>query len=306
MLRLAASVGSRRPVEHYLRKGQDVNATDARGRTLLLIAAAKGHAQLCRLLIEAGADASLQDSDGIDALSAAIRNGRGEAEAVLRAFVSPALGASTDSTTAGTTADTDDGDLANWEELPESPPPADNAALRPDARRLQNRISRHAAIDTDDDWSDVDIELPDGPQRYQIDRAAWFNEVRDLMLIGLSQGFVTENRLAELVQRSDDYKRPDDEIESCLRVALGDMGFSVIDVPTIVEPLFRTEPSSGASADDGQQATVDDAIAFVAHLLSPHDDPVVRYYEDIKRMEAPTMRAIRRARAIGGFSSSVP
>jgi len=97
LLRLAASAGSRDAVEHYLRRGQDVNATDARGRTLLLIAAGKGHEHLCRLLVEADADTSLRDSEGTDALSAAIRNGHGEAEAVLRASVSPAIEGSADS-----------------------------------------------------------------------------------------------------------------------------------------------------------------------------------------------------------------
>ena len=155
------SVGSRRPVEHYLRRGQDVNATDARGRTLLLIAAAKGHAQLCRLLIDAGADASLRDSEGIDALSAATRNGHGEARPCYGPLLRQQHQPSAQSTSAAVTADEEDVDLANWEELPESQPPADNATLRPDARRLQNRLSRHAAIDTDDDWSDVDIDLPD-------------------------------------------------------------------------------------------------------------------------------------------------
>ena len=51
---------------------------------------------------------------------------------------------------------------------------------------------------------------------------------------------------------------------------------------------------------------MDDAVAFVAHLLSPRGDPVVRYYEDLKRIEAPKVRALRRARAIGGSSPSMP
>ena len=306
LLRLAASAGSRRPVEHYLSRGQDVNATDARRRTLLQIAAAKGHAHLCRLLIEAGADTSLKDSEGTDALSAAIRNGQEEAEAVLRASVAPATGESTDSATAADPADEEDLDLQNWEELPESQPPSDNAALRPDARRLQNRISRHAAIDTDDDWSDVDIELPDGPLRYRVDRAAWFNEVRDLVLVGLSLGFVTESHLSELVRQNEDHKHADDEIEVCLRTAVGDMGCSVIDVPDALEPLFRGDASSDVLEDDVRQAAADDAIAFVAHLLSPHGDPVVCYYEDVKRMEAPKVRAIRRSLALGDSTRGAP
>ena len=297
LLRLAASAGSRRTVEFHLRRGQDVDATDARGRTLLLIAAAKGHADICRLLIEAGADPSLCDSEGFDALSAAIRNGQEEAEAVLRASILPPSRESADSATESA-ADDEELGLGDWEELTESQPPLDNPALRAEARELQNRISRHAAIDADDDWSDVDIDLPDETQRYQVDRAAWLNEVRALMLVGMSWGFVTENSLAELVRHSGDHKHADDDIEVCLRTAFGDMGLSVIEVPDILEPLFNGGPSSSV-LEDAQQADVDDAITFIAHLLSPHGDPVVCYYEAMRRVEAPKVRAIRRSLTLG-------
>ena len=305
LLRLAASAGSRGPVEFYLRRGQDVNATDARGRTLLLIAAAKGHADICRMLIQSGADPSLCDSEGSDALSLAIRNGREEAEAVLRASIPPAFREPADSPTADGATEDKDLALADWEELAESAPPADNPVVRREAGELQKRISRHAAIDADDDWSDVDIDLPDGTERYQVDRATWFNEVRHLMLVGLSWGFVTEDRLTELARQLWYDKHEDDEIELCLRTAFGDMGCSVFAVPDVLETLFSGGPSSGVLEDDGQQAIVDDAITFLAGLLSPHSDLVVCYYEDVKRMEAPKVRAVRRSLALAGPTRQV-
>lgn len=297
LLRLAASAGSRGAVEFYLRKGQDVNATDSRGRTPLLIAAANGHADICRLLMEAGADPSLSDSEGFDALSVAIRNRQKEAESVLRASMLLRSRESVGSATENI-ADDEDLDLADWKELTEPEPPPDNPALRPEARELQNRISKHVAIDADDDWPDVDIDLPDDTRQYQVDRAAWLAEVRDVMRFGMSWGFVTEDRLAELVRQGRDDKRADDEIEICLRTVFGDMGFFVIEAPGVLEPLLNGGPSSSV-LEEAEQVFVEDAIGFLACLLSPHGDPMACYYEDIRRMEAPKVWAIRRSLALG-------
>ena len=101
LFRWAASAGSKASVELYIRKGYDINATDSKGRTLLLLAAARGHADICRLLIDRGADPAVCDPGGHDALSVAAKNGRTEAEAVLRACLPPPSVTPEDSTEAG-------------------------------------------------------------------------------------------------------------------------------------------------------------------------------------------------------------
>ena len=85
IVRLAASAGVKAPVRFYLRSGRNPNATDSRNRTLLLLAAKAGQTDICRLLIESGADPTLRDADGNDAPSAATRNRHAEAAGVLRA-----------------------------------------------------------------------------------------------------------------------------------------------------------------------------------------------------------------------------
>ena len=134
---------------------------------MLLLAAAGGYADICRLLIKAGADPSLRDVDGLDALSAAVKSKQEKAAAVLRTCFSTAavsLGdpAAEHSSTAGVgsevgaaiaAGDDEIHNLADWEELIESPPPPDNQSLLLDARELQYRISRHVLVNRDDDWS---------------------------------------------------------------------------------------------------------------------------------------------------------
>ena len=181
VVRLAASTGVKAPVEFYLRAGRDPDATDAKDRTLLLLAAAGGNAEVCRLLLDSGADPSRRDAEGNDALTVAIRNGNLDAASVLRAClapapsVDPALGDGSSVTGAveahvepGMVAEEDVPGFDQWEPLTEPPPPRDDPTLRTDAAELQNRISEHAPIDTDFDWSDVEIELPESAVRREL------------------------------------------------------------------------------------------------------------------------------------------
>ena len=171
----AARAGSKASVELYIRKGYDINSTDSKGRTLLLISAGRGHADICRLLIEAGANPSLRDTEGHDALSIAVKTGNprrkpccGRACFRRRCRLKDSAGADTrssitDVAPAGVSAvlpvPADENlDLADWEELTEPPPPPDNQSLHSDARELQHRISSHVLVNIDEDWSDVEID----------------------------------------------------------------------------------------------------------------------------------------------------
>lgn len=74
MFRAAILNGGEAAVRHQLRRGVDLNATDDKGRTPLILAASRGHLAICRLLLEAGADPSRRDGRGDDALDVAIRH----------------------------------------------------------------------------------------------------------------------------------------------------------------------------------------------------------------------------------------
>lgn len=91
VFRMAVLAGIKASVQLHVRLGGDVNACDDKGRTPLILAASRGHAEICRLLLEAGADPAHVDVEGNDALMAAMDKGhQAVAEIIRSASTSPA------------------------------------------------------------------------------------------------------------------------------------------------------------------------------------------------------------------------
>lgn len=69
LLRLAAISGVETAIKHHIRKGDDLNARDADGATPLILAASRKKRGAVQLLLDAGADPTIQDEKGLDALA---------------------------------------------------------------------------------------------------------------------------------------------------------------------------------------------------------------------------------------------
>lgn len=81
--RMAVLAGAMESVRLHLRSGGDVNAADEKGRSPLILAASRGHLDICQVLLEEGADPAVKDHEGNDARSAAISRGHNEIAALL-------------------------------------------------------------------------------------------------------------------------------------------------------------------------------------------------------------------------------
>ncbi len=94
LFRLTLASGVAAAVELHLRRGAPIDGRDAQGRTPLMLAAMRGHLDVCRVLLQAGANPALRDPSGDDAISLARVKGHSPVLALLAAHLSPSLPAS--------------------------------------------------------------------------------------------------------------------------------------------------------------------------------------------------------------------
>lgn len=85
LLRLAVVTGISRAVQVHIDRGDDLNARDGNGQTPLMLAAARNKAAICKLLLDAGADSSLQDPAGRTAHEIALTAHAQDAASVIAA-----------------------------------------------------------------------------------------------------------------------------------------------------------------------------------------------------------------------------
>lgn len=119
LLRLAAISGVETAIKLHIRRGDDLDARDGSGATPLILAAGKGRKGAVRLLLDAGANPTLADRSGMDALAHAVKGGCPEIIAVLSEAVArlAAPGPSSNSVVEGAEP--------TLEEVePENPPPS--------------------------------------------------------------------------------------------------------------------------------------------------------------------------------------
>lgn len=81
--KMAVMAGVESAVQLHIDRGDDINARDSNGLTLLMLSAAKNKAAICRLLLNAGADSALLDPAGRTAHAIAIAAGAQQAAEVL-------------------------------------------------------------------------------------------------------------------------------------------------------------------------------------------------------------------------------
>lgn len=243
LFRMAVISGTPASVLLHLRRGASVNARDANGATPLMLAMARGRADICQLLLEEGADPRMRDNAGRAVLDyVPADGGTALADLIVVDGRDAATTEEPDETTADHTGvaeaapagpaplgepgvefasgwsplqrpatqtvssqpqnehqklavvETDsgepvsDGSLWEAEDLTEAP--EDNPDLKAAAVAVQADIGRHKAISADEDWSDIEIDLPEVAPRRLRDprRRAELERLRSLFRRSLDIG----------------------------------------------------------------------------------------------------------------------
>jgi RNA polymerase primary sigma factor len=283
-MKLALSTGVKASVQVFLRMGGDANATDAEGRTMLSLAASKGHIEICKLLLKAGADPGVKGSEGKTAMQLAIQSGHTEIASLLQEHER-----STERNPAGDSvavsspnskyeseaqefhATNGQMDLSGWEEDEPSAAPASNGAVIERTLVLQRHITSHIPIDRDQDWSEIEIDLPLVTRRRAVKRAistADSRKARTLFDEAISNGTIPSWRVAEAAR--GDEGEIDVLFETQLRVVLDDLNIAIED--DNYWGWYNAEyvgPKNRAT-----KLKVKKAIRFLNRLVSTDDDPL--------------------------------
>ena len=294
LLKMAVLAGIDDAVRLHIRRGEDINAIDDKGRSPLLIAASKGHIDTCRILLSAGADPFATDSQGKDAIEIAKAVGRNDVvsliqesrrarldlEVVAQPETLPNLEPGESQTPVEFFEIDSEFDLTAWEEDKDSPPPGTDDDCLAFASVLQRSISSHIPIDTDDDWLDVDIDLPDvrsGRRRKNALTDHDRESARRLFVEGMQNGSIQSWRIAETALGDDG--EVDLSFEAHLRAVLGDLNVT-IDEDNHWEWQI---PPEFESIDEDLDGLVDEAIGFLSNLEDSGNDPLDLYFKDVAR-----------------------
>ena len=125
ILRWAAENGHGDIAQSLLSKGANVNATDAQGRTALMLAVENGHALVAQALLTAGADANMADAAGRTAANRAQDKGY---PLILQALMSAGATAEKQAAPSETQTQTPPADSGKPKQTPTPKPAAANTA----------------------------------------------------------------------------------------------------------------------------------------------------------------------------------
>lgn len=177
----------------------------------------------------------------------------------------------------------------NWEEEPEAVAPEDNKTVSEEVRVLYEAISSHKAIDSDEDWDDINLFLPDRALPFiRVDGKA--GVFRDLLFRALREGLVPEATLIKACLKEDDSR--DEEAERILTYVLGDLGVVIDNVMDNGEPPFLSDPTIDEEYELVQ------AFEFAEDLASGQNDPLRFYVRSLKGKLLEAEEEISLARTI--------
>lgn len=287
--KLAVTHGVLASIRLHISRNDSLDARDEAGQTPLMIAARKNKAEACRLLLDAGADESLVDSNGCTALDLALAAGAHETLAVfasrcrgsqfpsvtepvpLPVASSPTLVKLSSCPSTTTSAALEDSDEGSWTPVEEKPPPEDFPALRELARVAQTKMSEHRPEDTGAvQWDDVsgylptDVDIPGIPDLVE-------KGLREIVLMGIREGEVRSAHFNDLLTEVDT-STPDGLFRLIVQM-LNDLGVEVEDTFGPSEEWGSSRPSILPEATDAEAELQDESLQYLKGLLQGRNEP---------------------------------
>lgn len=310
---MAVLAGVETAVRLHIRRGDDLDARDSAGLTPLMLAASRNKGGLCSLLLAAGADVTLIDPSGRDALAIATAARAAKAMAAIQPYVpfdqgcrgpevirqdevsaSERVGTYAAAEGRETESDARDGfDTSAWEPEEEDIAPAEDPALIVTAAAIHRSISEHEPIDDSEGWDDVDAFLPDHARPVlRPDEEEKHGPIHAMLLRAIREGSVPDTLVTAVC--ADESGLPNEAGEAIVRVLLCDVG---------AETDERIEANGtwlGPVSDDEDERVME-ALEFLDDLSSGRNEPLRHYVRDMRGRKLLTAEEeVTLARAMEG------
>ncbi len=297
LLKMAVLSGATRAVELHLGKTADINIKDDKGMTLLMYAAMKGHSETCKMLLEAGADPYMENHERKTALCLTKAFGQSDAMAVLldymqqvqqvtdSAFSVAPRSESDDYKSVSSSEDNDNSvfsDSSGWIEDVENTPPEDDKSILDEAVQLQKHISSCRPVDSDEEWDDVDVNLPEiiwSATKAHLQHEGWQIE-KNLIISAINTGRLV---LGQIDIMSEHVGEQDFDYSERLMMVLTDLGVRIDGMTSdFIYPTSIDFEESEVEEDDEMLAN--DALHFLWEMNNPAHDPCWLYLKEARKI----------------------
>lgn len=320
--KMAVMAGVESAVQIHIDRGDDLNARDSNGLTLLMLSAARNKAAMCRLLLSAGADKTLLDPSGRTAHNIAIAAAAHLAAEVLDppeaipqlpaipepptdavvALVaeqaievelisekgpeqnSPSLLITTFLPALDFEDDEDGFSLPDWEPEEDLLPPETDLALVAEASAAQAAISAHEPFDSSADWDDVDAFLPDQSVPFiRADDVEARQRLRLLLLRAHREGSVPSSEIESLSMNEAGSANP--EFAALLTLVVNDLGAEIDERFEYSSPIEDFTVSVSPHETEDEEELVDSAMRVIDSAASRRAEPLRIFLRDFQKFK---------------------
>jgi RNA polymerase primary sigma factor len=272
---MAVIAGVSAAVRMHIGRGDNINATDTLGRSPLMLAAARGHTEICCILLDAGADIGLRDTEEKDALGIATDNNQSAVASLLREHLGRTrpIGKNPGPSDPRRQAPMESA-ASEWDEDTDPVMPPEDPHTVGKAYEIQARISVHVPADEDGDWSDIEIILPEVGKQAQWRQGLDHERrlaIRALLLEGLRGGGVRDEDVARVT--GGDVTDEEWGLHARLLDALSELGVQTGD------SAWWDCCDADAEATPAEQQVIEDFLTFLESQLSQEYDPARLYFK---------------------------
>lgn len=160
----------------------------------------------------------------------------------------------------------------DWVAESEAIAPKGDMTVAEEISALQGAIGQHKAIDTDVEWDDVDLFLPERALPLANDDG---EGIRGLLFRGLREGTVSETALIDVCREVDTSRNED--AERLLTFVLGDLGVVIDEWTGLAEQSDLLEPTTD------EELALSETSEFVKDLASGRNEPLRFYAKGLKK-----------------------